>query len=176
MKIAIEHVRIEILGGLMGALAQFVAPGWEGFTGGCLGSLLLALIVLDYRYFWLPDRLTALVAVGGLTTGALGYHPSLPDRLLGGVAGYAILALIAWSFAKLRHRKGMGAGDPKLLGAIGLWLGWKSLPFVLLGACVLAVPLLIIQLAQKRSINAQTRLPLGALMAAAAFPLWLAGH
>ena len=29
---------------------------------------------------------------------------------------------------------GLGGGDPKLFGAIGLWVGWAMLPFVLLGA------------------------------------------
>lgn len=175
-KIAAEHIRMEISAALVGAAAQLVAPGWQGFAGGCFGWLLLGLMVLDYRYFWLPDRLTGLLAAGGLSAGAFGFAPPFTDRLVGGAAGYATLALIAWSFARLRGRKGMGAGDPKLLGAIGFWLGWQSLPFVLLGASMLAVPLIIIQLVQKGSITAQTRLPLGTLMAAAAYPIWLFSH
>jgi leader peptidase (prepilin peptidase)/N-methyltransferase len=172
-RIAREHLWIEAVCALVGALALTVAPRGEGIAGAYFGWLLVALAVLDFRHFWLPDRLTFLLGAMGFATGAVGLSPSLDDRLIGGAAGYAALAAISFFYSKLRGRQGMGAGDPKLLGAIGLWLGWQVLPFVLLGAGLLGVNLILYQLARKRSITAQTRLPLGTLMAVAAFPIWV---
>jgi len=40
--------------------------------------------------------------------------------------------LIAWAYKGLTGREGMGGGDVKLLAMIGAWLGWRSLPFVVL--------------------------------------------
>jgi leader peptidase (prepilin peptidase)/N-methyltransferase len=34
---------------------------------------------------------------------------------------------------------GLGGGDPKLLGALGLWTGWVGLPTLLLAGCLLGL-------------------------------------
>ena len=67
----------------------------------------------------------------GVTVGLLGMAPTLTDRLIGGLGGFAALWAIGAGYKLLRHREGLGGGDPKLLGAIGLWLGWQLLPAVL---------------------------------------------
>lgn len=172
-KIPREHLWIEVTCALAGAIALTVAPGGEGFAGAYFGWMLVALAALDFRHFWLPDRLTFLLGAMGLATGAIGLAPTLNDRLIGAALGYATLAIISLIYSKLRGRQGMGAGDPKLLGAIGLWLGWQTLPFVLLGASILGLNQMLYQLARKRPITLETRLPLGALMAVAAFPVWV---
>ena len=124
--------------------------------------------MLDARHYWLPDALTAAVAVGGLLLGGLATGASLPDRLAGGAAGFLALALIAMAYSRFRGREGMGAGDPKLLGAIGLWTGWAALAPILVVASLSGLAL---ALAQRR--GAAERMPLGALIAAAAV-LWSA--
>ncbi|CAN5390810.1 A24 family peptidase [soil metagenome] len=171
--ISTEHFAIESVCAIVGATALLADPGFGGIAGACFGWLLVALAGLDFRNFWLPDRLTFLLGITGFATGALGLVPALADRLIGGAAGFGTLAIIAWSYARVRHRQGMGAGDPKLLGAIGLWLGWQTLPFVLLGASVLGLCLSLAMLARKQTVTGETRLPLGALMAVAAFPIWI---
>ena len=93
------------------------------------GWLLLALAALDVAEFWLPDALTGALALAGLASIAVA-PPDWPDRLIGGVAGFASLWLIGFAYRRLRGREGLGGGDPKLLGAIGLWVGWAMLPFV----------------------------------------------
>jgi leader peptidase (prepilin peptidase)/N-methyltransferase len=168
-----EHPWIEAACASVGAIALSVAPGGEGLAGAYFGWMLVALAVLDFRHFWLPDRLTFILGAMGFATGAIGLSPTLDDRLIGGAVGYAALATISFLYSELRGRQGMGAGDPKLLGAVGLWLGWQVLPFVLLGAGLLGLTLVTCQLARNRPITAQTRLPLGALMAIAAFPIWV---
>lgn len=172
-KIPREHLWIEGACAAVGAVALSVAPGWEGIAGAYFGWLLIALAALDYQHFWLPDRLTFLLGTMGLATGILGLGPTLNDRLIGGAVGYGALTTISIFYSKLRGRQGLGAGDPKLLGAIGLWLGWQTLPFVLLGASILGLNQMLYQLARKRPITPDTKVPLGALMAIAAFPIWV---
>mgnify|MGYP000509733556 CR=1 FL=1 len=39
----------------------------------------------------------------------------------------------------LRNKEGMGLGDAKLLGAIGFWFGWISIPFVIFISSLVAL-------------------------------------
>lgn len=168
-----RHPLIELAAALIGAAALAVSPGWGGAAGALFGWLLLALAVLDVEHFWLPDRLTVPLALSGLAAGVAGIAPALQDRLIGAAAGFGALALIGWGYRALRRREGLGGGDPKLLGAIGAWLGWQALPFVLLGASLTGLVAVGIAAARGDAVSAGTCLPFGALMAVAAFPLWL---
>jgi leader peptidase (prepilin peptidase)/N-methyltransferase len=94
-------------------------------------------------------------------------------RATGALAGFAVLWLIAAGYRRFAGRDGMGAGDPKLLGAIGAWLGWAALPLVVLGASLLGLALVAFDQLRGRDLARDTMLPLGALLAAVAFPLWL---
>ena len=97
----------------------------------------------------------------------------LEERLIGAAAGFLALALIAFAYRRLRGREGLGGGDPKLLAAIGAWLGWQQLPFVMLGAGLLGLAAVLLRAARGETIAATDRLPLGTLMALAAWPIWL---
>lgn len=96
-------------------------------------ALTLIAAFLDLRTRKLPNWLTvsgfvaALIfhtATGGLA--GLGYS------LLGFLTGFAILLLL-WLTG------GGGAGDVKLMGALGAWLGWKGTLYVFLLSAVLIV-------------------------------------
>lgn len=171
--IAAQHFAIELLCLTIGAVALAIFPGWEGLAGAVFGWVLVALAALDLAHFWLPDRLTAALAIIGLIHAFAGVAPSLSDSLIGGVAGFATLALIAWGYERVRGRQGMGAGDPKLLGAIGVWVGWQSLPFVLIGASGVGLAAALVLRLRGHDVTGATRLPLGTLMAVAAFPIWI---
>jgi hypothetical protein len=88
---------------------------------------------MDVEHEWLPDRLTWPLLVAGLAAAWGGFGPPLESRLIGAAAGFAALFLIARLYSLLRGREGLGGGDPKLFAAIGAWLGWTQLPFVLVG-------------------------------------------
>ena len=167
------HAAMEIGCAALGATAMAVAPGIEGAFGALSGWLLLALAVLDFRHFWLPDRLTGALAVVGLGGMACGIAPLWQDRLVGGAAAWATLALIALAYRRIRKRDGLGGGDPKLFGAIGLWLGWQVLPYVLLGASAVGLGMVLVFAARGRAVSGDTRLPFGTLLACAAFPIWV---
>jgi leader peptidase (prepilin peptidase) / N-methyltransferase len=157
-----RHLAIEIAAAFVGGIAFGIAPGLAGLAGALFGWMLIALIALDVAHYWLPDKLTLI-----------GIDPSFPDRLWGGAGGYLSLAAIAFAYKRVRGRDGLGGGDPKLLGAIGAWLGWQYLPMVLLLASGVGLLYALIRTLRGKPMTATDRLPLGALMALTAFPLWV---
>lgn len=167
-RIAPLHFAIELGAAALAGLALLLQPNLHGVALAIFWLLLLAPAVLDARHHWLPDALTAALALGGLLLGGVATGASLPDRLIGGGAGFLALALIATAYSRVRGREGMGAGDPKLLGAVGLWTGWAALAPILVIASLTG---LVLALAQRR--GAAERMPLGTLIAAAAV-LWTA--
>lgn len=167
------------LGGAGIALAAvLMAPAGQALAAMALGWQLLLLALLDLRHLWLPRALTAVLAAGGLAAAAaatLAWRDPLPLALAaaGGGLGWALLALVAFAYARVRGREGLGGGDPPLLSAIGCWLGPAGvLPVVLAGALIGLAAALLLALAG-RSIRADTALPLGTCLAAAAWPLFL---
>jgi leader peptidase (prepilin peptidase) / N-methyltransferase len=171
--IAARHVWIELAAALVGGAAMLVSPDAGGVAGAVFGWLLLSLAVTDAAYFRLPNIMTGLLAATGLVAGLSGISPALSDRLIGGVAGFASLALIALLYRLIRKREGLGGGDPKMLGAIGLWLGWQMLPLVLLGASLCGLIAVAARLVRGQRVAGDMALPFGSLMAVAAFAVWI---
>lgn len=169
-----RHWRIEATAALVGLLAGLATPTPLALAGAVFGWLLLVLAAIDAAELWLPDELTLTLAVGGVVTGLLGASPVLGERLIGGAAGFASLWLIATGYRLLRGREGMGGGDPKLLGAIGLWLGWRMLPAVLLIAALAGLGVAGVAALRGRDVARDTALPFGTFLAIAAYPAWLA--
>ena len=94
--------------------------------------ILLTLAWVDAETGLLPDLLTLPLLWLGLLVNLNGIFASLNDAVLGAVAGYLLLWLIYWGFLLGSGREGLGQGDLKLLAALGAWLGWAALPWVLL--------------------------------------------
>ena len=163
---------IELAALQIGLVALLAAPGWEGAAGAVFGWLLLALAITDVEHFRLPNSMTGLMALCGLGAGLAGIEPDVTTRLIGGAAGFGGLALIALIYRLIRKRDGMGGGDPKMLGAIGMWLGWQALPLVLLAASAIGLVAVLLRYLRGQSVASDTALPFGALLAVAAFPIW----
>ena len=168
------HWRVELAGLLIGLSAGLLIDGPAALAVAVFGWLLLALAGLDITDFWLPDRLTILLALAGVATGWLGMAPALEDRLIGGSAGFAGLWAIGAAYKAYRGREGLGGGDSKLLGAIGLWIGWQLLPVVLVLAGMAGLGVVLFWMLTGRGARLDDRLPFGALLAIAAYPTLLA--
>lgn len=164
------HGRVEAGCAVIGALALGAAPDIGGVGWAVFGWLLLTLAVLDWRHFWLPDALTLPLAFLGFTIGLWATDVTLVDRAIGAALGYGALLVLALSYRAVRGRDGLGLGDAKLLGALGAWLGWQALPFILLIASVTG---LMVMLVTGRAKAAGARVPLGTFLALAAFPAWI---
>ncbi len=167
------HMAVELAALAIGAAAGWVAAGPAAVAGAVFGWLLLTLACLDAREYWLPDPLVAALAITGTASAWAGIAPDPMARLIGGAAGFATLWLVATGYRHWRGREGLGGGDPKLLGAIGLWLGWRPLPAVLLCAGLIGLGVVAFRAVTGRRMTATDMLPLGTLMALAAYPAWL---
>lgn len=100
---------------------------------------LLALGWIDAETGLLPDMLSLPLLWLGLLVNLGGAFTALPDAVLGAAAGYLALWCVCYVFLLFTGRMGMGHGDFKLLAALGAWLGWASLPWVLLVSSSLAL-------------------------------------
>ena len=112
------------------------APFWLlAVATAVLAVVLGAIVRVDVRAFRIPDLLSLPLLAAGL---AMAFWretiaATLPaDHLIGAIAGYLLLAGIGEAFFRLRGVEGLGLGDAKLFAAAGAWLGWQSLPLVLL--------------------------------------------
>lgn len=168
------HWQIELAALAIGVSAGALIAGQTAIAVALFGWLLLALAALDITDFWLPDRLTLTLALVGIATGLIGIAPPLMDRLIGGVAGFAALWAVAAAYKAYRGHEGLGGGDPKLLGAIGLWLGWQMLPVVVLLAGMIGLGVALFWMLSGRGVQRDDRLPFGALLAVAAYPAAIA--
>ncbi|KKC24230.1 prepilin peptidase [Sphingomonas sp. SRS2] len=169
------HPLTEVMAAMIGALSfAAAADPIQALTGAIFGWLLLAMALLDARHFWLPNRLTIALALAGVAAAAAGMPPGPADRLIGGAAAFLLFAGIRYGYRLLRHRDGMGGGDVKLFGAIGLWLGWRMLPIVLLGAALAGLLWSLIQLARGKRLTGASSVPFGSCLAVAAWGGWLA--
>ncbi len=163
----------ELACAIVGATAFAAASPVVAAAGALFGWTLVALALLDLRHFWLPDRLTLPLALLGPIIAAAGAGVQLRDSVIGAAAGYLSLALVAAAYRAVREREGMGGGDPKLFMAVGAWLGWTMLPPVLLVASLLGLSSVALRRARGDAMAGDARLPLGTLLALAAWPVWL---
>jgi leader peptidase (prepilin peptidase)/N-methyltransferase len=159
-KIGALPLIFEVTAILVGTFPILFLPPIQAVGAAVFGWLLLPLVFLDWRHFWLPDRLLILLAIAGPLAGLL-LNPSVTwfDRGVGMVAGFASLEAIRVVFKRWRGYEGMGAGDPKLFGALGIWVGWQALPMILLGASAIGLGLILVT----HTTRTQSRhlLPLG---------------
>lgn len=168
-----RHLAAELAAAGIGLIALIAHPLPLALLTLALGLWLLLLAMLDVEHHWLPDRLTLPLIPLGLAAAWAGFGPPLLDRAVGAAIGWAALALMALAYRRLRGREGLGGGDPKLLAAIGAWVGALQLPFILVGAGLLGLAAALLMHLRGRAVSATTRLPLGALLAVAAWPVWL---
>jgi leader peptidase (prepilin peptidase)/N-methyltransferase len=168
-----RHLAAEAGAAMIGLAAILAFPMPLAAVTALLGWWLFLLAALDLEHEWLPDRLTWPLLAAGLVAAWGGFGPDLESRAIGAATGFAVLFAIARLYRALRGREGLGGGDPKLLAAIGAWLGWAQLPFVLVGAGLLGFAFLAARRLRGETLAATDRLPLGTLMALAAWPIWI---
>ena len=149
--------------------------GPEAGLWAVFGSALLALAVIDARTCLLPDALTQpLLWLGLLASQQQWIALPLSEAVAGAVLGYASLWLVATVFERLTGKVGMGAGDFKLLAAMGAWLGPLALlPLVLMASVGGVAVGLVLQ--RRGPLPSGGYLPFGPFLAMAATVMMFRG-
>lgn len=152
---------VEILMTLL-SLALFIRFGYhpQYFLFLLFAGTLLTLSFIDLDHKILPDVLTLPGIAVGWAVSFLPGGISWLDSLIGLVSGGGALYLVAALYARITGREGLGGGDMKLLAMIGAWLGWISLPLIVLmsslsGAVIGSVFILV------GGKGARTQIPFG---------------
>jgi leader peptidase (prepilin peptidase)/N-methyltransferase len=142
------------------------------------GGLVLGTFV-DFDHFIIPDR----VSLGGIFAGLLlaALVPSMHGAAdwWGGLREAGIGAAVGWGslwsvgfIGKLIFKKdAMGFGDVKLLGAMGAFLGWESIVFIIISSSFAGslIGLSLVALGKKEM---QGRIPFGPYLSLGAV-LWV---
>ena len=124
---------VEIITALLSALVVWqLGSELKGFAALLLVWWLIALTFIDIDTQMLPDDLTLPLIWLGLLVNLSGGFVPLSDSVIGAAAGYLSLWSVYWLFRFATGKEGIGYGDFKLLAALGAWLGWMMLPFIVL--------------------------------------------
>ncbi|MFM8333487.1 MAG: prepilin peptidase [Candidatus Methylumidiphilus sp.] len=169
--IALRYPLVEAATALISvAVAWKLGPTWQMAWALLLSWSLVCLSAIDIDHRLLPDSITLPFMWLGLFLSLFHVFADSQSSIIGAMAGYLSLWLVFHAFKLLTGKEGMGYGDFKLLALFGAWLGWQSLPLVvLLSSLVGAVAgvLMIVMMKQDRS----TPIPFGPFLAAAG---WIA--
>lgn len=190
--ISTRYPAVEALSGILFVLA---AARFETLAQAVAAAVmfwfLLILSLIDLDVFRLPNALVGSLALAG-GVGALAAHLTdsqivplvsgwiagagpgpVAEALIGLVLGAGLSALAAIAYHKVRGASGLGMGDIKLLGTLGLWLG----PLVLLALFMGSLLGAIFGLVTQRSGEwQQRRIPFGPYLAVSAVVVALAGE
>ena len=146
-----------------------------------LFALSIRLSIVDAREHRLPNKLVALTATIGLATIAatalLTADPRPLLRALACSAGAFLAYLALYLLTRTRNGAVLGAGDVKLAGALGLFLGFLGISATIAGIAagfVLASMFSLVLIAAKRA-NRRSRVAFGPWMLAGAWLVIIPG-
>jgi leader peptidase (prepilin peptidase)/N-methyltransferase len=129
---------------------------------------LLVITFIDIDYQIIPDSLS----IGGIIAGLILVYwlpVSYRDSLIGLVLGAGLLTAVIYGYYFLTGKQGMGGGDVKLLGMIGVFTGWEGVLFTIfmgsLAGTLFGIPWAFVQKkTMKAAIPFGPFLALGALI------------
>jgi leader peptidase (prepilin peptidase)/N-methyltransferase len=128
-RISARYPMIELVTGLLFA-AIVVVNGLDADLAYELpfAAMLIAVAGIDLEHRIVPNKILLPMAVFGVGASALVRPDALAELLIAGAGAFTFLLVAA-----LIHPAGMGMGDVKLAGVMGLYLGVAVVPALLLG-------------------------------------------
>ncbi|CAI1926031.1 Pectic enzymes secretion protein outO [Serratia quinivorans] len=171
--IALRYPMVELAAVGIALLCAALFPLGYGLCFALIfGWTLLALSLIDIDHQLLPDNLTLPLLWCGLLFQLITQPTQLGHAVIGAISGYLCLWLLYWGFRLATGREALGYGDFKLLAALGAWLGWHTLPSLLLiaSACGIAATIFM-RMFWRRPVN--TPMPFGPFLALAGWGVFL---
>jgi leader peptidase (prepilin peptidase)/N-methyltransferase len=170
-----QYPVVELATGLMFAACIWrYGPTAAGGLGLVFSAMLVAMSGIDLRTTLLPDQLTLPLLWLGLLASLVTVYVDPVSAILGATAGYLSLWSVTRVFKWVTGKDGMGAGDFKLLAALGAWCGIKAiLPIILLSSLVGAIIGSLWLLLKGK--DRDTQIPFGQYLAAAGWIQFISG-
>jgi leader peptidase (prepilin peptidase)/N-methyltransferase len=132
-------------------------------------AALIALAAIDFDHKLLPNKIVYPLAAYGVLATLLVDRDDLVENLIAGAAAFAFLLA-----AVIAYPRGMGMGDVKLAGAMGLFLGLSVIPALLVA--FLAGSLVgVVILAREGAAGRKKAVPFGVFLALGGIVAVLAG-
>lgn len=170
-KISAQYPLIELITMILSMVVAYeFGFGWQAIAGVVITCALVALSVIDLKHTLLPDDITLPLLWMGLLASLVPVFVEPQTAIVGAAAGYLSLWSVYWLFKLVTGKEGMGYGDFKLLAMFGAWLGWESLPTIILLSSVVGA-VVGITLIVVRGRDRNIPIPFGPYLAAAG---WLA--
>ncbi len=163
--IAIRYVLIELLTALLFILLGYTLDNYFLILSSMLLiTIIIPIIVIDYKYLLLPDELTLLLLWCGILININGnFGVSLKMAILGAVVAYLFLRIIYHIFKIMTNKDAMGFGDFKLFAALCAWFGLQAfIPILFLSSFLGICYYLFIYLFY--SANKNTQIPFGSCL------------
>ena len=99
---------------------------------GCVLSLIVGYcLVIDAMYCLLPDFFTLPLLISGFAMAVFSAELPTTDSVIGAGFGY-LIAIVSVVILGMKRQVEFGAGDAKMMAAIGAWLGILALNFALI--------------------------------------------
>ena len=170
-QISARYPAVELVTGIVFALVALArGPHLELLVDLPFAAMLIAVANIDLEHRIVPNRILAPLAVWAVAVSAIVQPGKLPELLIAGAAAFSFLLLAA-----LIHPPGMGMGDVKLVGVMGLYLGLSVAPAMLIAFLTGSIVGIAIMVragsdARKKGVPFAPFLALGGLVALVAGP------
>jgi leader peptidase (prepilin peptidase)/N-methyltransferase len=122
-------------------------------------AALIALAAIDFDHKILPNKIVYPLAAYGVIATLLVDRDDLVENLIAGASAFAFLLV-----AVIAYPRGMGMGDVKLAGAMGLYLGLSIIP-ALLAAFLSGSLVGVVILAREGAAGRKKAVPFGVFLA-----------
>ena len=155
--ISFRYTAVELANTLLWLLCVFLF--WEkSIPLACIYIIVLSVFIcvffIDLEHQIIFDRFQIILLILGVASIFFDKDFGWLSHVIGGVVGFAVFYLISWGFEKLCGKEGLGGGDVKLAGVVGLLLGWERL---LLGLLIATIPAAVIMLILSKGKKGENR-------------------
>jgi leader peptidase (prepilin peptidase)/N-methyltransferase len=139
--------------------------------GLLLVSVLVPITLIDLDHRIIPNKITGPAALAAVVAIAALDRDFLVEAVIAGLAGGGFFFVAA-----ILYPRGMGMGDVKLAGVLGLYLGRAVAPAILI-ALVAGVAVGVAVIARKGAVEGRkTAVPFGPFLALGGIVAFFAGH